>query len=75
MRGRERAATLKSRGARPGKRSEQQSLASSGARSPLPAPRLLASVCSGSAALRGRPGRGVGFGPRGGGAGRGGLRA
>lgn len=53
--GRRRAATLRrGEGAGQGKRSEQQSLPSPGARSPLPAPRSLASVslCSQPAALR-----------------------
>jgi hypothetical protein len=49
-------------GARPGKRSEQQSLASSGARSPLPAPRSLAADCSRSAALGVGPAEGWALG-------------
>lgn len=63
--GRRRAATLRrGEGAGQGKRSEQQSLPSPGARSPLPAPRSLASVslCSQPAALRVGPAEGWALG-------------
>lgn len=65
VRGRGRAATLRrGEGAGQGKRSEQQSLPSPGDRSPLPAPRSLASVslCSQPAALRVGPAEGWALG-------------
>jgi hypothetical protein len=61
-------------GAGPGKRGEQQSLPSPAARSPLTAPRSLASlaVCCQAAALGVDPAEGWALGRVGGGAGRGG---